>query len=64
MRIINRMMVANDSLFLSRRVVPCVRLRVLHTHIRVCNDRTGRLDPSWAQLEILSAVLSMRCSGI
>lgn len=52
MRIINRMMVANDSLLFSRRAVPCVRLHVLHVCTRVCNDRTGRQDPSRTQLEI------------
>lgn len=59
MRIINRMMVANDSPFLSRRAVP-LYAATCPTRTRVCNDRTGRQDPSRTQLEILSA----RCSGI
>lgn len=62
MRIINRMMVANDSPFLSRRAVPYMRLRVLHVRACATIGQVGRnlRGPSWRSS--LRAALVFRSS--
>lgn len=62
MRIINRMMVANDSPFLSRRAVPYIRLRVLHVRACATIGQVGRIlrGPSWRSS--LRAALVFRSS--